>query len=84
MEKRTSGFLLALAITLAAYFVLAAVYLDGEATTPADHAAAKALGVVGGACGIVALFLFGRRFLENDPDRLPGYVPRAGSGDDPA
>lgn len=84
MEKRTSGFQLAVAVTLAVYFVLAAVWFDGEAVTPADHAGAKVLGAIGGGCGIVAFLLFGRRFLENDATRLPGYVPRAGSGDDPA
>ncbi len=81
MEKRTSGFVLALTVTVTGYLVLMAVWLDsGE--TPADHAAAKILGVLAGGLGIVVLFLLGRRALQAAPDLLPGYVPRDGTADE--
>lgn len=81
MQTRTSGFLLALTITLTAYLLMAAIWLDGSATTPADHAAAKVLGVLAGGLGIVVLFMLGRRALQANPSLMPGYVPPAQDGD---
>ncbi|HYF71167.1 MAG TPA: hypothetical protein VD864_00020 [Nocardioides sp.] len=77
METRTSGFLLALTATLVCYFLVMAGFLEAGATTPADHAAAKLVGVLAGALALVWAFLFGRRMLAGDPSHLPGYVPPA-------
>lgn len=74
MEKRTSGLVLAVTATVAVYLVIMAVWVDAG-TTPADHAAAKVIGVLGGAVGIVAGFLLVRRFIDANPGVLPGYVP---------
>ncbi len=81
MEKRISGLVLAVTTTVAVYLVIMAVWVDAG-TTPADHAAAKVIGVLGGGVGIVAAFLFARRFFDENPALLPGYVPREGSGDE--
>lgn len=76
MENRTSVFAIALTATLTLYLLLMAGLLENGAGTPADHAAAKVLGVLAGACGIALMFLSGRRLMAGaDVRALPGYVP---------
>ena len=76
MENRTSGFAIALTATLTSYLLLMAGFVANAATDPADHAAAKVLGVLAGAGGIALVFLVSRRMLAGaDIGSLPGYVP---------
>jgi hypothetical protein len=48
---------------LTGYFAIAAQYLDGEASAPADHALVTLLRVLAGACAIAAL-VFGLALLN--------------------
>ncbi|CAI9419530.1 hypothetical protein [Nocardioides sp. T2.26MG-1] len=75
MDKTSSGPALALTATLALYFLIMAAWVDDGTGTPADHAAAKVLGVVAGGLGIAVVFLSWRLIKELDARILPGYVP---------